>query len=182
MHRLVKPRSRTVRACAVRYRPRPLTDRMTAAARWHFILRQWFTIKPIHLTALAAAAALWRVSLQAGSIPNDQTDRYRPKIRVGCRWPHRARFHVLCLVTWSTARWSGRCLLFNECHVTIRGAVFISVIMHKIRLLRNVNMFRIEKLHLKLTTLYIVWWRSHRNSECLLISVMHFLLDLCSSF
>jgi len=39
-------RSRTVRACAVRYRPRPLTDRITAAARWHFILRQWVTIKP----------------------------------------------------------------------------------------------------------------------------------------
>jgi len=58
-----------VRACAVRCRPRPLMDWMTAAARWHFILRQWVAIKPIHLTAVVAAAgaaaAMWRVSLQS---------------------------------------------------------------------------------------------------------------------
>ena len=118
-HTVVKPQSRTVRACAVRYRPRPLTDRMTAAARWHFILRQWVTIKPIHVTAVAAAAGaaaaavwkVWRVSLQAGRVRNlriAQTDRYRPKVRVCRHWPHRARFHIL-LVTRSAASWSERC-------------------------------------------------------------------------
>jgi len=118
-HTVVKPQSRTVRACAVRYsRPRPLTDGMTAAARWHFILRQWVTIKPIHLTALAAAAAaaaaaVWRVSLQTGRVLIDQTDRYRPKVCICRRWPHRAPSHILCLVTRSAASWSGCCYSMN---------------------------------------------------------------------
>ena len=122
--------SRTVRACAVRYRPRPLKDRMTEAARWHFILRQWVRIKPIHLTALdaaagAAAGAMWRVSLQAERLLTRQTDIGSRFVSagVGCMM-HRARFHVLCLVTRSAASWSERCY-----SVTIRGAVLFQL-MH----------------------------------------------------
>jgi len=118
VHTAMKPKSWTVRACAVRCRPRRLTDRVTSAARWHFILRQWVTIKPIFLTALAAAVGAAAAALRWVSLQTDRLNAYwpdRPKVRVCRRWPHRARFHVLCLVglTRNAASWSGRCYSIN---------------------------------------------------------------------
>jgi len=105
VHTAVKPWWWTVRACAVRYRRKPPTDRMTAAVGWHFILRQWVTVKPIHFTAVAAP-----LQQQCGGITYTHWV-YWPvqqiRFSLGC-WPLQARFHFLCLVTRSAASWNGR--------------------------------------------------------------------------